>query len=409
MKDEKLTLYGRIEKNDTPLFKLHAEENVSLPKRKLSNYESEPFEIDNQIIDEIEKEKAIRNFQKNIQKLQFEDLPYVQTLNDNYKQKKLYNDTKTDISKINVKRNNKTNLYDNQDNSEQQEVTYIYDDMQKLEKRANIFYEDYKTLEKEKRKSMYVPDKNAQTYYFDISKYKKVNRLGNEKNKNNNNSWQNIINTTFNKVKQPIIHAGSQIGIEHINNPLIRLGAKSIMGTEATEQYYMAQADHYLNTKFAKKHLILDNYKDVPSELQPQLKNKIIEQIGEDKLSTTKGIYIDSDSSTAKNLVKTLLANNDFNLILAKNKDKLKRNIHINSSMEFTDLNFNNAIHYADIIDLHYNKNGELECLIADTYDFNKKSLSEKVKQARKLQEEGKLIPYFSYYHVIFPKEALIQ
>ncbi len=56
---------------------------------------------------------------------------------------------------------------------------------------------------------------------------------------------------------------------------------------------------------------------------------------------------------------------------------------------------------------MHINKNGEIDLLVTDVYDFNDdKNAGELIKVGRNRQEKGEIIPYFYIYHVIIPKSA---
>ena len=70
--------------------------------------------------------------------------------------------------------------------------------------------------------------------------------------------------------------------------------------------------------------------------------------------------------------------------------------------MKFESKNFHNAISNADILDLHINKQGNIELLFVDTYDFNKNEPKDLIKLAREHQDRGDLIPYFmlSYQYI---------
>ncbi|HIS89062.1 TPA: hypothetical protein IAA87_06550, partial [Candidatus Avigastranaerophilus faecigallinarum] len=54
------------------------------------------------------------------------------------------------------------------------------------------------------------------------------------------------------------------------------------------------------------------------------------------------------------------------------------------------------------------NKNGDIELLVADTYDFNKNDSNDLVRIGREKQEKGDIIPYFMIYNVIIPKNVKI-
>ena len=51
--------------------------------------------------------------------------------------------------------------------------------------------------------------------------------------------------------------------------------------------------------------------------------------------------------------------------------------------LKFKSKNFYNAINNADILDLHINKQGNIDLLVVDTYDFNKNDSNDLVKLAR--------------------------
>ncbi|MGM9993980.1 MAG: hypothetical protein ACI37R_04545 [Candidatus Avigastranaerophilus sp.] len=196
----------------------------------------------------------------------------------------------------------------------------------------------------------------------------------------------------------------NDIGIDYIHNEAIKKEAIKKYGPEAAENLHMSKAEFYMNTDYARQHTIFDNYLQVDSNLQDYLKGKISEQVGEDNLLTTQGIYIEADSNSSKRLAQALVDHLDFLKIVINNKKALNNNLHINSSIHFKDKNFGYALGNADILDMHINKNGELDLLIADTYDFNEGEASDLVRTARIRQERGQIIPYFIIYHVIIPK-----
>ena len=69
-----------------------------------------------------------------------------------------------------------------------------------------------------------------------------------------------------------------------------------------------------------------------------------------------------------------------------------KNNFNINDIVNLMGRNWHNAVGYADIRDMHINKNGNIELFIADVYDFN----------------VGEILPYFYAYRVIIRQEELI-
>ena len=79
----------------------------------------------------------------------------------------------------------------------------------------------------------------------------------------------------------------------------------------------------------------------------------------------------------------------------------------INDSLIFEGFNWHNAIGYADIRDMHINKNGDIELYIADVYDFNVGEKNKFVRIGYDRQEKGEITPYFYAYRVIIPQEEL--
>ena len=87
----------------------------------------------------------------------------------------------------------------------------------------------------------------------------------------------------------------------------------------------------------------------------------------------------------------------------------MKNNISVEGSLKFKDKNFYHAIGHADIKNMHINKNGDIDLLITDVYDFNENSKSDLVQVGRDRQEKGEITPYFYMYHVIIPRKRKIS
>ena len=201
----------------------------------------------------------------------------------------------------------------------------------------------------------------------------------------------------------------NQIAVDYIDNSLLKEFASKAFGTETAENLLMSKKDTYLSTEYANEHLIFNNYKELSSDLGSYFKEKITSQIGADKLEDTKGIYINAEHQSSKNLAGVLTNHNGFIKDIAKNRKSLKVGNSVNSSIQFTDKNFRNAIGKADIRNMHINKNGDLDLLITDVYDFNPNSQSDLIQVGRERQERGEIIPYFYIYHVIIPKNAKLK
>ena len=58
---------------------------------------------------------------------------------------------------------------------------------------------------------------------------------------------------------------------------------------------------------------------------------------------------------------------------------------------------------------MHINRNGDIDLLVTDIYDFNPNSPSDLVQVGRERQERGEITPYFMIYHVIIPKNRKIS
>ena len=266
-------------------------------------------------------------------------------------------------------------------------------DEEKMQNRANLLYD-----------SMNEKDNKNKVLFGGISK-----DVYQEPNKSNFSDFlSNIVtqpqipqyNVTQNSLK-------NQIAVDHIDNPNLKKIANWRFGKETAENLLMSKKDTYLNTDYAKEHLIFKNYKELSPDLRDYFEEKITKQIGADKLDSTGGIYINAEHKSSKNLANALVDNQEFIKNVAENKKSLVAGNSIKTSVQFTDRNFHNAIGKADILDMHINKNGNLDLLVTDVYDFNDdKNASDLVKTGRDRQEKGEIIPYFYIYHVIIPKNA---
>ena len=263
----------------------------------------------------------------------------------------------------------------------------------KMQNRANILYD-----------SMNEKDNKNKVLLGEISKdvYQKHNK-------------SNFSDFLSNLVIQPQIPQYNvtqnsllnQIAVDHINNPALKKAAIELFGLETAENLLMSKKDTYLNTDYAKEHLIFKNYKELSPDLRDYFKEKITSQIGADKLDSTGGIYINAEHQSSKDLAKVLVDNQEFIKNVAENRKSLNLGKSFDTSIQFTDKHFYYAIGKADIRDMHINKNGDFDLLVTDVYDFNDdKNASDLVKVGRDRQEKGEIKPYFYIYHVIIPKSA---
>ncbi len=197
--------------------------------------------------------------------------------------------------------------------------------------------------------------------------------------------------------------------VDNIENLYLKEKVIEKTGVETAENLHMSKTKSYLDTDYAKQHKIYNNYNEAPNDLKKYFQNKISEQIGEDKLDKTKGILIDADTDSSKNLKDNLLSNEEFINKLKKFDKALKNNYLVNNSIQFTGKNWGNAIGRADIRNMHINQSGDIELYIADVYDFNEGEASNPVRVGRNRQDKGEITPYFYAYRVIIPRKEKEQ
>ena len=269
------------------------------------------------------------------------------------------------------------------------------DDGEKMKQRAELLYPTMKDNEQ---------TANNKVFSAHISKdvYKELNKK---------NDFSNFLENLYTQPPQQQYKVMqnsliNQIAVDYIDNSLLKELAIKNFGTETAENLLMSKKDTYLNTEYTHEHLIFNNYKELSSDLRNYFKGKITSQIGANKLEDTKGIYINAEHQSSKNLVGVLTNHKEFIKDIAKNRKSLKLGNSINSSIQFSDKNFRNAIGKADIRNMHINQNGDLDLLITDIYDFNPNSQNDLIQVGRDRQEKGEIIPYFYIYHVIIPKNA---
>ena len=77
------------------------------------------------------------------------------------------------------------------------------------------------------------------------------------------------------------------------------------------------------------------------------------------------------------------------------------------SNIEFTSPDLYNALHGANIADATFDKNGNLNLVIEDLYNFNQGRTSVRGRLGEKFQNQGSLIPYYVKVNVKITKEEL--
>ncbi len=137
----------------------------------------------------------------------------------------------------------------------------------------------------------------------------------------------------------------NEIAVDHINTPAIKLSGEVTTGKEAAENLHMSKTKSYMDTDYAKEHVIFNNYKEVNSDLQGYFKEKITKQlelhkvsseVREKILNSTKGIYVDAESESSKKLSETLIKESKFVELLTSSIKKMKNGVPVDGTLKFT-------------------------------------------------------------------------
>lgn len=139
------------------------------------------------------------------------------------------------------------------------------------------------------------------------------------------------------------------------------------------------------------------------------LKNKVKGAINKDDC---RGVVFNSDSSISKAIDESQALKNFLN---ANKNELLKGGVIDNASIGFTqkqDFDLYYAIHKADVLMPHLDKDGNFHAIIGDVYDFdlnknNPQKTGEIVKKAINIQQHGKLENYFILIFVDIDKSTI--
>ena len=312
-----------------------------------------------------------------------------------------------------------------QDNKEWAEILADYVNKQKKESREDILYttmnnkedKDNKEAIFDKLKSNKKVDKGhitgaaANLDKTNIEYVKNLKETDSLKKLENNESIKFDQNLQYKSLEEKIKEhkLKNKLAVEHIDNKYIKNHAIKHYGKEAAENLHMSKANSYMNTEYAKEHTIYENCRELEPNLRSYFEKKIKSQIGEDKINSTKGIYIDSNSTSSKDMAQSLANNEEFMQEVAKVRKSLEVGNSVNTTITFKDTNFQLAIGKADIRNMHINKDGNIDLLVTDVYDFNKNDPRDLVQVGRDRQEKGEIKPYFIMYHVIIPKTSKLK
>lgn len=138
-------------------------------------------------------------------------------------------------------------------------------------------------------------------------------------------------------------------------------------------------------------------------DLELFVKDKLLKQIG---TSETRGVMYNEHSSVSQAIARE---NNFRTLISDKREELLNKRRLEDTSLSFEQGNLRSAYHYADIINIKLDTNGNLYALVIDTYDFNKFENDSLVKKGGEYQDKGKLEPYYNIAILKIPKEQWLN
>lgn len=148
---------------------------------------------------------------------------------------------------------------------------------------------------------------------------------------------------------------------------------------------------------------LVNRVSDLPPYLQSYVRNKLQSQIG---VREARGLLLRADSSLSKDIAQSPEIKN----FIIKNARELAQYQKINSSINFTgDNNLHLSLGHADILNAHFDSQGNFNAIIADTYDFNKNDPDWKVEWAYNVQANNKVENFYVLCIIFIPKPDLIK
>lgn len=148
---------------------------------------------------------------------------------------------------------------------------------------------------------------------------------------------------------------------------------------------------------------LVNRVSDLPPYLQSYVRNKLQSQIG---VREARGLLLRADSSLSKDIAQSPEIKN----FIIKNARELAQYQKINSSINFTgDNNLHLSLGHADILNAHFDSQGNFNAIIADTYDFNKNDPDWKVEWAYNVQANNIIENFYVLCIIIIPKPDLIK
>lgn len=175
---------------------------------------------------------------------------------------------------------------------------------------------------------------------------------------------------------------------------------------EAHDLYKIASPNKDYNPEYIKQNGTLYNStEDLRDEkLEKKIKARLLlEGTGMDDCK----VFVANENSS----LSQKIANSDELKSIIKQDMQYIRKFNIfpskGSNIEFTSPDLYNALHGANIADATFDKNGNLNLVIEDLYNFNQGRTSVRGRLGEKFQNKGDLIPYYVRVNVKIPKEEL--
>ena len=164
-----------------------------------------------------------------------------------------------------------------------------------------------------------------------------------------------------------------------------------------------------INPNYTKDAIKLNNYNDRQIiKYKNYLKNKIEKQYKDYTNIDPKnvdGYYFKSNSNPSMELAQT----KEIKEFIKQHKKEIINNTLSNKnecqSIEFPTGDWYYAVHYADIIDTYFDKNGNLHLIMSDTNDYNINEDLEIIKAGRDAMLKDELKPKYVIWEILIKKD----
>lgn len=273
---------------------------------------------------------------------------------------------------------------------------------------ANVLREQIETLQREAKRNVASP-LDSQLTRIEYEIYKLIDKISSltideittrvlnniqkqieEIKQNLSKLYKNIKPIAIKYAPKPIFDKGVQIYGKYQNQP-----DAAALWEISTSKFSSQLAKEYIKQNGS----VLENVSDIHNRnLELVIQSKLLKQIGQ---TNTKGIVFHQHSSISNAIIK----DEAFKKFIKSCKNELIKNRQVeNKSISFRQGNLLNAYHYADIINIHIDKENNLNALVFDTYDFNEGETDILVSIPRELQKNGEITPYYSVIKIEVPE-----